>query len=165
VRECLPFGEIFDVFGEFFDLVSFLDKVDGENGGGVGDTEFLLEVGDEDIHFVNVCANFLLVLFVDGFLVGFGSGATVQTLRNGGIRCVGRRYRLRRGVRALRRDSEESGGNRNKRKRRSKRPKELAASIEHRTLPKKINGRAGNRARYGGARGGGSKGRGVGGNF
>lgn len=160
VREGLTFGEIFDVFGELFDFVGFFDEIDGKDRGSVGDAELFLEVVNERIHFVDVGANFLLVLFFDGFLVGLGRAAAVQALRIGGIGRVGRRYRLRRGVRALRRSSEEPGGNRKKRKRRSNRPKELAASVEHRTLPKKINGRAGNRAGYGGARGGGSKGRG-----
>ena len=58
-REGAVFGQVFNVFDEFdefFNFVSSLRK-SGEDGVGVGHTAFLLEVGDQGTHFVDVRVN------------------------------------------------------------------------------------------------------------
>ena len=66
------FGQVLPCLARFFNFVSSLEEVGGEYGIGVGNTAFLLEVGDALHTFCRL--NFRLVLFVDGFWVGVSKG-------------------------------------------------------------------------------------------
>lgn len=120
------------MFGEFFDLVGVFDERDGEDGRGVGDAQFLFEVGDKGGEFVDIGANFRLILFVDGFLVWAGGRRAVHALREIGIGGVGGRAIF--GAAGLRR--EKARGERKKSGEGSGRKDKLATGVRHGSLPK-----------------------------
>lgn len=86
----LAFGEFADVLGEFFDLVRVFDERDRKYGRGVRDAQFLFQAGDKGGEFVDIGANFRLVLLVDGIRVGRRGTGTVHALGEIGVGSVRR---------------------------------------------------------------------------
>ena len=88
-------GEILDLLGEFFDLLCFFDKGNGECGIRIRFLDLVLEVGDHFIKFSDIGAEFLLIGTLNGLFVGPGDLRAVESRGNMGIGSVGGGTRLR----------------------------------------------------------------------
>src|SRR5216683_1398036 len=89
-------GEFLSLLGEFFDLLGFFDDGHGKGGTRVCLIDLVLELGYHFIESCHVRPDFLLILPIDGFLVGAGCLWAVEAGGKIGIGSVWRWTRLRR---------------------------------------------------------------------
>jgi hypothetical protein len=100
------FGAVFDLFGEFFDLLRFLYETYGEGCVRIGVVEFFFHFVDQVLKFLHFVAKFGEILRIDCALVTDGGLGVTDAVR--GIR-IGRVWRWMELAEGDRRGLESSG--------------------------------------------------------
>lgn len=97
----LAFSKIFDLFCQLFDLLGFFDDGKRERGVRIDSLDLAFQVRNQLRELGHVGFDFDLILFFDGFDVGWAELGSVKARRKVLIGSVGRRTGRRRGANAV----------------------------------------------------------------